>query len=346
MEGRSETSVSTSGEQRAERTERPVDDRARGRLDERLAAFESPLLSFGRALGGDPDTLGDLPFTRAAGSDGRSGQPYVRHHEALLDRLSGWLRSGHHVALCSGPGTGKSALASVLARDRRRRGDVVVALDDPGDVTARGLYERVLRAAADAGYEVDPDDYWQVQAGIPWRTDGTKRAVAEVARAADADGRRVLLRLDRGEDLDADLQAAVRTVGDAGVQLFLLGRPEARRRFRRLRSMLDAGLRYAEGIEPFGPEDVAEYVDRSLSQFATGSDAGPTAGLFSGDAIEYVLAETGGNPRAVRRTCLDLFVRAAHLWDEVDVPVERVTVTAALADRDLGVEVGDGATGN
>jgi type II secretory pathway predicted ATPase ExeA len=266
---------------------------------------------------------------------------YVQHDDAMLNQVTSWLLEGQHIAVTSPHGTGKSALREIVERDLGDREDfAVAALDNPASTTERGVYERVLRAAARAGYEIDPDDYWQVKDGIPWSTQETEQAVAEVATQARGDDTTLLLVVDECEDLDPELAGPLQTAADAGVRLLLLGTPDARAHLETVRETLDARLRYYDGIDPFDAEAVAEYVGRSLAAFRGEAYDGASAGLFSGDAIRFVLEESGGNPRQVRMACLDLFTRAAFLWQQVDVDIERVTVTSALADRDLELDEG------
>jgi hypothetical protein len=249
---------------------------------------------------------------------------------------------------------------------------VVASVDNPERVTPRGVAERVLRAANASGYAVDAERYWQVDDGVPWSDDEIGRAVWEVTGDATADGTRLLLVVDecetlspavRGQLILSDrnfhnrrvsrtdlatefrperptgvhvlLSGSIRTVADAGVRLFLLGTPAARPTFESLDETLAAPLNPYDGIDTFDAEDVAEYTARSLV-FLRGEPFDRTpSGLFSGATIHHVAGETGGNPRAVRHACLDLFTRAAFVWHDLDVDVERVTITPELADQEL-----------
>jgi hypothetical protein len=317
-----------------------------GPLSERLDRIEPLLLEFGTALGGEPESRADLPFTEVAGTDEMPPELYVRHDDAMLNQVTSWLLEDQHIGLASPHGTGKSALREVVERDLGDRADFVVAtLDNPAHTTERGVYERVLRAAADAGYEIDPDDYWQLKDGVPWSTQETETAVREVTGQARADDTTLLLVVDECEDLDPDLTTPLQTAADAGVRLFLLGTPAARTHLQSVRETLDARLHYYDGIDPFDADAVAEYVGRSLAAFRGEAYDPSSVDLFSGDAIRFVLEETGGNPRQVRMACLDLFTRAAFLWDRVGVDIERVTITSALADRELRLS-GDVLTGD
>ena len=55
------------------------EERSQGVLLDQLSEVETRLLSFGRALGGDPETVADLPFTEEAGTDRMPEPLYVRH---------------------------------------------------------------------------------------------------------------------------------------------------------------------------------------------------------------------------------------------------------------------------
>jgi len=193
---------------------------------------------------------------------------YVRHDRGLLNQVTSWLLQDQHIGLVSPYGTGKTAFREILRRDLGERDDFVVAyVENPADTTPRGLYERVLRAAFAAGYEIDTSDYWQVNDGIPWATDETKQAVEEVTDAVRADGKTILLVVDELEDLSESLLPAIQVAGDAGVRLFLSGTPTGKERLADVRATLDSRVRFYDGIEPFGPAEVTEYVERSLAYF-------------------------------------------------------------------------------
>jgi type II secretory pathway predicted ATPase ExeA len=300
--------------------------------------LESIVRSFAAALGGDVETIRDLPFTEDPDADGVPERLYVRHDETLLDRLTDWLNDGQHVGLCCGPGSGKTALRGVVERELQASdGFGVASVTSQETVTPRRLSEAVLQAGVDLGYRVKPDGYGAVTEGIPWRTDEVDRAVGEVVPAVREDGRRIVLVVDGLEAMDATVVERLRRLADTGVQLFLLGRPEARTQVADLVEAVDGYFRLAEGIAPFDAHAVAEYVARSMADLRGEAYDGSPIGLFSGDAIEYVVDATDGNPRAVQLVCLDLFVRAAAVWEQLDVDVDRVTITASLADRDLAL---------
>jgi len=314
----------------------PADSAARaslpdGDLGDRIDLIRPLLLSFGSALGGDPETVLDLPFI---GRDRTPESLYVRHAESLLDRVTEWLGEGCHGFVYSEPGTGKTALRSVVERDvARHDGYVLASLPTLRSVSERGVYERVIRAVGEAGYAVDPDNYWRVDDGIPWQTDEVAAAVADVVEQTSADGTQVVLVVDELEAGDERLAATLGDVADAGAVLFMLGRPEAREVATEIPLLIPSEA--YESIPRFDVRDVAEYAAREMAAFRGESFDGSPSGLFSGDAIEYLVDATRGHPREVRRICLDLFTRAALVWDDVDTDIERVTITSALADRDF-----------
>ncbi len=309
-----------------------------GVLLDRLDDVESRLLAFGRALGGDPDDVSDLPFTEEAELDGMPEPLYVRHDRTLLDQVTSWLLQDQHIGLVSPYGTGKTAFREILRRDLGEREDFVVAyVKNASETTPRGLYERILRAAFEVGYEIDTADYWQVNDGIPWATDETKQAVEEVTEAVRADGKTILLVVDELEDLPESLLSALQVAGDAGVRLFLSGTPEGKERLADARTTLDSRVRFYEGIDPFGPDEVAEYVERSLAYFRGEPYEGQSQRLFTPAAIEDIHERTGGNPREVRLECRDLFTRAGFVWHRSGQDVERIRVTPELRHRQFAM---------
>ncbi|WP_136688987.1 ATP-binding protein [Halorhabdus amylolytica] len=306
---------------------------------DQLDAVEERLLAFGRAMGGDPEDVEDLPFTEEAGRDGMPEPLYVRHDRMLLNQVTSWLLQRQHIGLVSEYGTGKTAFREILKRDLGRREDFAVAhVDNPRETTPRGLYEKVLRAAGDAGYEIDPENYWQIRDGIPWATAETKQAVKEVAEAAREEDVTLLLLVDEIEDLPEELLTAIQIAGDAGVRLFLSGTPEGKERLGDAKATLDSRLRYYEGIEPFGVEDVAEYVARSLAFFRGEEYDGKSPDLFESSAIADVHERTGGNPRDVRLECRELFTRAAFVWYRTGQDVDRIRITPELRHRRFGMD--------
>ncbi|WEL16535.1 Orc1/cdc6 family replication initiation protein fused to HTH domain [Halorhabdus sp. SVX81] len=320
------------------------DDRKRrthaeaGVVLDQFDAVEQRLLAFGRALGGDPDDVADLPFTEEAGRDGMPEPLYVRHDRTLLNQVTSWLLQRQHIGLVSEYGTGKTAFREILKRDLGDRDDFLVAhVDNPQQTTARGLYERVLRVAAEAGIEIDPDNYWQIRDGIPWATAETKQAVKEVAEQARAEDVTILLIIDEIEDLPEDLLSAIQIAGDAGVRLFLSGTPTGRDRLGDVKATLDSRLRYYEGIDPFEVEDIAEYIARSLSYFRGEDYDGESPDLFEPAAIVDIHDRTGGNPREVRLECRELFTRAAFVWYRSGQDVERIHITPELRHRRFGM---------
>jgi len=309
-----------------------------GVFSSRLAEIEPILLSFGRALGGDVDELGDLPFTEESGTDKMPEPLYVRHDEEMLTQLTSWLLQGQHIGLVSPYGTGKTALREIATRDLGKRDDFIVAsIKNPNATTERGLYERIIEAGRNNGYEIDPDNYWQVRNGIPWATAETREAVREISRSARADGVTVLLVVDEIEDLPTKLLPPMQTAGDLGVRLFLTGTPAGKERLLEFRDTLDSRLRYYEEIDPFSPADTAEYIARSFAYFRGEPYEGQEPPLFTPQSIRFIHDQTGGNPRETRLECMDLFARAAFVWHRSGRDVDRINITPALRNRSLSM---------
>jgi type II secretory pathway predicted ATPase ExeA len=316
-----------------------ADDEAEGVISNRLAEVEPVLLSFGRALGGEPEDLSELPFTEESGTDRMPEPLYVRHDEEMLTQITSWLLQGQHIGLISRFGTGKTALREIACRDLGRRDDFVVAtLENPNATTERGLYEGIIEAAYEAGFEIDTDNYWQVRNGIPWATAETRQAVGEVTARAREAGVTILLVVDEIEDLPSELLSPLQTAGDVGVRLFLTGTPEGKERLVQFRETLDSRLRYYEGIDPFSPADVAEYIARSFAYFRGEPYEGQDPPLFTVQTIRNIHERTDGNPRAVRLECMDLFARAAFVWHRSGADIERVTITPALRSRSIAMD--------
>ena len=309
-----------------------------GVLLDQLDEVEERLLAFGRALGGDVDGVADLPFTEEAALDHMPEPLYVRHDTEMLNQVTAWLLQDQHIGLVSPYGTGKSAFREIVLRDLSEHdGFVVTHLDNPRETTARQLYQTVLTAAYGAGYSVDPANYSQLRNGVPWATGEVKDAVREVMRRVRRDDRTLLLVVDEIEVLEVDLLSPLQVAGDAGVRLFLTGTPEGKRRVAEIRATLDSRLRYYEGIDPFGPEDVAEYIARSLAYVRGEAYTGQSPDLFTQAAIEDIHEHTAGNPRAVRIDCRELFTRAAFVWYGTGQDVSRITITPALRHRRFGM---------
>ena len=309
-----------------------------GILLDQLSEVRERLLAFGRALGGDPETVADLPFTEEAGTDRMPEPLYVRHDPEMLNQVTSWLLQEQHIGLVSHYGTGKTAFREIVRRDLGEHDDFLVAvLDNPRETTPRKLYATVLRTAEAAGYEPEDRNYWQTRDGIPWATEDAKEAAREVVEAVRADGKTLLLVVDEIEVLPDELLSTLQVAGDNGVRLFLMGTPEGRDRVGNVRGTLDSRLRYYEGIEPFGPGDVAEYVARSLAYFRGEPYDGQSQDLFTDAAVRDVHDRTDGIPREVRIECRELFTRAAFVWYRTGQGIDRIQVTPELRHRRFGM---------
>jgi len=309
-----------------------------GILLDQLEAVEGRLLAFGEGLGGDPDDVTDLPFTEEAGLDHMPEPLYVRHDTEMLNQVTSWLLQDQHIGLVSPYGTGKSAFREIVLRDLSKHDDFVVThLDNPRETTARSLYQTVLEAAYAAGYSVNPGHYSQLRSGIPWATAEAKQAVHEIVGRVREDGKTLLLVVDEIEVLTADLLSPLQVAGDAGVRLFLTGTPNGKRRVAEIRGTLDSRLRYYQHIDPFSPDDIAEYIARSLAYFRDESYNGQAPDLFTREAIEDIHERTEGNPREVRIECRELFTRAAFVWYRTNQDIDRIRVTPELRHRRFGM---------
>jgi len=309
-----------------------------GILLDQLEEVEGRLLAFGEGLGGNPDDVTDLPFTEEAGLDHMPEPLYVRHDTAMLNQVTSWLLQDQHIGLVSPYGSGKSAFREIVLRDLAKHDDFVVThLDNPRESTARSLFRTILEAAYAGGYSIDLGRYSQVRNGVPWATAEVKDAVHEVVGRVREDGKTLLLVVDEIEVLTADLLSPLQVAGDAGVRLFLTGTPEGKRRVAEIRGTLDSRLRYYEHIDPFSPDDIAEYIARSLAYFGDEPYNGQAPDLFTREAIEDIHERTEGNPREVRIECRELFTRAAFVWYRTGQDVDRIQVTPELRHRRFGM---------
>jgi type II secretory pathway predicted ATPase ExeA len=318
-----------------ERSESATD----GILLDQLDSVEERLLAFGRALGGEIDSVAELPFTEEATTDGMPEPLYVRHDTEMLNQVTSWLLQDQHIGLVSPYGTGKSAFREIVLRDLHAYDRFLVApLQNPRETTPRQLYRTIIEEAQVDGYSIDTDKYRQTRNGIPWATEETRKAVYEIARKVRADDRTILLLTDEIEVLPEELLSPLQVAGDAGIRLFLLGTPEGKQRIAQLRGTLDSRLRYYEGIDPFSPADIAEYISRSLSYFRGKSFEGQDQSLFTAAAIEDIHERTGGTPREVRIECRELFTRAAFVWHRTGQSIDRVQVTPQLRHQRFGMD--------
>ena len=313
--------------------------RSEGVLLDQLQEVEKRLLAFGEALGGDPEEVTDLPFTEEASLDQMPEPLYVRHDTEMLNQVTSWLLQDQHIGLVSPYGTGKTAFREIVRRDLGKHEDFIVAyLDNPRETTPRKLYATLIGAAAEAGYEIDTDEYDQVRNGVPWVTEEAKAAVHSLVDEIRAAGKTLLLVVDEIEVLPAELLSTLQVAGDMGVRLFLMGTPEGKRRVAELRGTLGSRLRYYEGIEPFSPEDIAEYIGRSMAYFRGEAYEGQEQTLFTDAAIADVHEHSEGVPREVRIECRELFIRAAFVWYRTGQDVERIKITPELRHRRFGME--------
>jgi type II secretory pathway predicted ATPase ExeA len=302
-----------------------------GIISEQMERLEPAMLQFGEALGGSPDSVKGLPFSEEADKDGMPEELYVRHDQAMIHNLTVALLNGHHVGLISPYGTGKTALREIVRRDLGEHPEFAIGyLDNAHETTPRGLYATVIRAALDTGYDLDADEYTQLREGVPWITDEAKEAVRDLAERVEADDQTLTLVVDEIEDFPTELLPMLQTVADAGVRLFLMGTPAGQDRLEEARDTLDSRIRYHEGIEPFDPEDVAEYAARSLAYFRGEEFNGQGPAPFTDDAIEAIHERTDGNPRDVRLECADTLAKAAIAWHQSDRDVENFQIDRRL----------------
>ncbi len=322
-------------------------------LEDRSRASRDAELRLADALGGAPETTADLPFRE---SEDRPVPPsvYVRHDPEMLRNVARWL-GDFHVGLISPLGSGKTTIREVVEREFDGRFVIAGLGRDNSQTTERNLYETLVRAGLEAGYEIDADRYGQLRDGVPWSTKEAQRAVEEVVERVRADGRELVFIVDQLESFPERLYEPLQAVGDQGVRLLVMGRPEGRERLRETAPALYSRINFhEEAIAPFGPDHVAEYVDRWLHHLRGESydaDTPPNPDLFTEAACATIAEETGGNPRLVRRVCRRTFADAADRF-AAGTPLETVTIdsddvraaTGAISEDQAALAAADGAS--
>ncbi len=310
-----------------------------GVLLDQLEEVRTRLLEFGRALGGAPTAVSELPFTEEATRDQMPEPLYVRHDQTLLNQVTSWLLQGQHIGVVSPYGTGKTSFREIVRRDLGAHEDFVIAtIPNAQDITPRQLYQTIIKAAFDAGYELDTDQYWQTRDGIPWATDDARQAVGEIAEQAEETETHLYVMIDEIEVLPAELLSPLQVAGDLGARLFLMGTSTGKERIQDLRETLDSRIRYYEGIAPFSRDNIAEYIARSLAHFRGDTYDGQGQQLFTATAIDDIHTRTDGNPREVRIECRELFTRAAFVWYRTGQAIDRIQVTPELRHQRFGME--------
>ena len=244
--------------------------------------------------------LREAPF--ASGLNPRHYHQSLAHEEALA-RLQFLVEQHQQVGLLlGGPGTGKSLLLEVLARDLRRQGSQVA------NVSLLGIdvHELLWLLAAELGLNPSP----QADVFSLWR--GTLDRLAEnrsqqlhtIVLLDDADEASPevldqvvrLAQADRGSQNPAVvvLSAASQSVGRLGLRLLEL-----------------ADLRI--DLEPWEEADTAAYLLAALEQ------AGCRSPVFSDDAVGRLQMVSGGIPRRVNQlAALALVAGAGRRLPRID----------------------------
>lgn len=289
-----------------------------GVISDHMEKVEPALLQYGEFLGGDIDSLDDLPFSEEADKDGMPEPLYVRHDKAVVHDTAVSLLNGHHLGLISPYGTGKTALREIFLRDigEDKEGFITTFLENPGDTTSRQLYVTVLKKALDQGYKIDTSRYEQIRNGVPWKTDEAKKALRRIVNKAEDNNEKLILIIDEIEDFPKDLMPALQTIGDIGVRLFIMGTPEGKERLKKIRDTLDSRIKwYDNRISPFSQDDINEYIGRSMAYFR-GEEYNDDYPIdpFTDETIEKIYEKTNGNPRDVRLECADALAKGAIAW--------------------------------
>jgi hypothetical protein len=298
-------------------------------LEDRSRASRDAELQLADALGGTVRTTEDLPF-RESEDRGVPAPVYVRHDPEMLRNVARWL-GDFHVGLISPLGSGKTTIREVVRREFSDRFVIAQLGRDNSKTTERNLYATLVRAGLDAGYELDASRYGQLREGVPWSTKEAQLAVEEMVETVRADGRELVFIADQLESFPEHLYDPLQAVGDQGVRLLVMGRPEGRETLRTAAPALYSRINFHEQeIRPFETDHVAEYVDRWF-HYLRGEPYerdDPAPELFTEEACRAVVEATGGNPRLVRRVCQRAFSRAADAF-VAGTPLSDLSVDAA-----------------
>ena len=244
--------------------------------------------------------LHEAPF--ASGLNPRHYHQSPAHEEALA-RLQFLVEQRQQVGLLlGGPGTGKSLLLEVLARDLRRQGSQVANVS----LLGVDVHEFLWLLAADLGLNPRP----QADVFSLWR--GTLDRLAE-NRYQQLDTVVLLDDADEAppEVLDHVARLAQADRGSQGPAVLVLS--AASQRVSRLGSrLLDlADLRI--DLEPWEEADTAAYLTSALAQ------AGCKSPVFTDDAVSRLQSVAGGVPRRMNQlAALALVAGAGRRLPRID----------------------------
>ena len=147
-------------------------------------------------------------------------------------------------------------------------------------------------------------------------------------------GRRFILAIDEAQNLDPEVLEAIRllsnfeTSRDKMLQILLIGQPQLARKLASPElEQLQQRISMFARLEPFGPEDTANYIAHRLQ--VAGYEGSP---LFTPGALRLIAEHSQGIPRKINSSVLQrAFTRLRDGRKQVDVGM----MEEVIADRDV-----------
>jgi type II secretory pathway predicted ATPase ExeA len=147
-------------------------------------------------------------------------------------------------------------------------------------------------------------------------------------------GRRFVLAIDEAQNLDSDVLETIRllsnfeTSRDKMLQILLIGQPQLARKLATPElEQLQQRISVFARLEPFGPEDTANYVAHRLQ--VAGYEGSP---LFTPGALRLIAEHSQGIPRKINSLCFS----ALSLGCAMDCKqIDAAMMEEVIADRDV-----------
>ena len=147
-------------------------------------------------------------------------------------------------------------------------------------------------------------------------------------------GRRFILAIDEAQNLDSDVLETIRllsnfeTSRDKMLQILLIGQPQLARKLATPElEQLQQRISVFARLEPFGPEDTANYVAHRLH--VAGYEGSP---LFTPGALRLIAEHSQGVPRKINSLCFS----ALSLGCAMDrKQIDAAMMEEVIADRDV-----------
>jgi type II secretory pathway predicted ATPase ExeA len=248
----------------------------------------------------------------------RNYYPSVLHEEALA-RLDFLIANGRRLGfLLGGPGTGKSMLLEVAARQLRRGGSRLVKFNVMGLSGAEFTWKLALGLGSSLLPSASPLEYWRV--------------ITDHLTANRYHRVSTVVLLDDVDESTADVHAAISRLAlidphpEARLTVVLTAQ---RQRSGALGSKLNELCDLRIELEAFDEVETAAFVEYECHL------AGATRSLFDVEAIERMYCFTHGNPRRICQIAeLGLLAGAAESLEVVTAGVIE-SVQQSLAGRDV-----------